>query len=68
MTSSIHALLTVVWLAAAAGTPKPLPHAHVNPVPSSEAITHHNLLSTILALEGLPSMDPAARPITGIWQ
>ena len=41
---------------------------HVTPVPNDTTVTHRNLLSTILALEGLPPIDPSAAPITGIWQ
>jgi acid phosphatase len=44
--------------------------AHVHPGASNQAITHLNVLRTILDMEGLPSIGGSATapPITGIWQ
>jgi acid phosphatase len=42
--------------------------AHVTHGESNQEVTHHHLLSTILALEGLPPIDASAAPFTGIWQ
>jgi acid phosphatase len=42
--------------------------AHVTHRDSDQEVTHHNLLSTILALEGVPPIDAKAAPLTGIWE
>ena len=41
---------------------------HVKLGSNDQEVNHRNLLSTILALEGLPPIDTNAAPITGIWQ
>ena len=44
--------------------------AHVHPGSSNQQITHHNVLRTILDMEGLPAIggSATASPTTGIWQ